>query len=152
MEGNANSNWNWNWGNTDWMTINNNEIGQIWNFPKCAVHYTYHKYCMRIRFVYCLLLSLLLSLIIICLKCLYYFCLCRKAQEQVNHLSEISFFFFPGAPLLLLWAETSERQIVHNVGLWAGGVNEWMYVHHYKKAGHCRCCCCSCIKITKIIT
>lgn len=52
-------------------------------------------YRMRIQFVYCLLLLLLLSFIIIQLKCLYYFCVCRKAQEQVNHLSEIRFCFLP---------------------------------------------------------
>lgn len=68
------------------------------------------------------------------------FCVCRKAQEQVNHLSP---------NLLLLFAflcsfshvfvivvvfgkgnerKTSERQIVYNVGLWARGVNGWMCI------------------------
>lgn len=67
------------------------------------------------------------------------FCVCRKAQEQVNHLSPnllLLFAFlcsFSLAAVVVVFGKgnerkTSERQIVYNVGLWARGVNGWMCI------------------------
>lgn len=70
------------------------------------------------------------------------FCVCRKAQEQVNHLSPNLLLLFAFLCSFSLAAvvvvvvvfgkgnerKTSERQIVYNVGLWARGVNGWMCI------------------------
>lgn len=71
------------------------------------------------------------------------FCVCRKAQEQVNHLSPnllLLFAFlcsfshvFVVVVVVVVFGKgnerkTSERQIVYNVGLWARGVNGWMCI------------------------
>lgn len=91
------------------------------------------------------------------------FCVCRKAQEQVNHLNPnllLLFAFLCSFSLVVVVfgkgneRKTSERQIVYNVGLWARGVNGWMCII-IKRQGILLvvvACAALGIKITQIIT